>query len=159
MFRIGFGYDAHRLVKGRDLILGGVKIAFDKGLLGFSDADVLSHSIGDALLGSICLGDLGKHFPETDNKYKGISSLKLLKIITEKLKRKQVKILNIDSVIVAQKPKMAKYVGKMRKNMATALNIKIEQVSVKATTTEGLGFTGEGEGISAYAVVLVEDGR
>ena len=159
MFRIGFGYDAHRLVKGRDLILGGVKIAFDKGLLGFSDADVLSHSIGDALLGSICLGDLGKHFRETDNKYKGISSLKLLKIINEKLKRKKVKILNIDSVIVAQKPKMAKYVGKMRKNMATALNIKIEQVSVKATTTEGLGFTGEGEGISAYAVVLVEDGR
>jgi len=139
--------------------LGGVKIAFDKGLLGFSDADVLSHSIGDALLGSMCLGDLGRHFPETDNKYKGISSLKLLKIINEKLKRKKVKILNIDSVIVAQKPKMAKYVGKMRKNMATTLNIKIEQVSVKATTTEGLGFTGESEGISAYAVVLVEDGR
>ena len=159
MPRIGFGYDVHRLVKGRDLILGGVKIPFDKGLLGFSDADVLSHSIGDALLGSICSGDLGKHFPETDNKYKGISSLKLLKIINEKLKRKKVKILNIDSVIVAQKPKMAKYVGKMRKNMATTLNIKIEQVSVKATTTEGLGFTGEREGISAYAVVLVEDGR
>ena len=148
----------HRLVKGRDLILGGVKIPFEKGLLGFSDADVLAHAIGDALLGSICLGDLGKHFPDTDKKYKGISSFKLLKIINEKLKKKKVKILNIDSVIVAQKPKMAKYVGKMRKNMATTLNIKIEQVSVKATTTEGLGFTGEGEGISAYAVVLVEEG-
>jgi 2-C-methyl-D-erythritol 2,4-cyclodiphosphate synthase len=159
LFRIGFGYDVHRLVKGRDLILGGVKIPFDKGLLGFSDADVLSHSIGDALLGSVCLGDLGKHFPDTDKKYRGISSLTLLQVINEKLKRKRVKILNIDSVIVAQKPKMAKYILKMRKSIATALNIKTEQVSVKATTTEGLGFTGEGKGISAYAVALVEDGR
>ena len=156
LFKIGFGYDVHRLVKGRELILGGVKIPFEKGLLGFSDADVLSHSIGDALLGSVCLGDLGKHFPDTDKKYKGISSLKLLKIINEKLKKKKVKILNIDSVIVAQKPKMAKYIQRMRKNIAIALNIKKEQVSVKATTTEGLGFTGEGKGISAYAVVLIQ---
>ena len=158
MLKIGFGYDAHRLVKGRKLILGGVKITFEKGLLWFSDADVLAHSIGDALLGSISLGDLGKHFPNTDKKYKGISSLKLLKIINEKLKKKKVKILNIDSVIVAQKPKMAKYIQRMRKKIAIALNIKKEQVSVKATTTEGLGFTGKGEGISAYAVVLVESG-
>ena len=158
MFRIGFGYDVHRLVKGRDLILGGAKIPFEKGLLGFSDADVLAHSIGDALLGSMCLGDLGRHFPDTDNKYKGISSLTLLKIINEKLKKKKVKVLNIDSVIVAQKPKMAKYILKIRKNIATALNIKTEQVSVKATTTEGLGFTGEGKGISAYAVALVNEG-
>ena len=156
MLKIGFGYDVHRLKKGRELILGGVKIPFEKGLLGFSDADVLTHSIGDALLGSVCLGDLGKHFPNTDKKYKGISSLKLLKIINEKLKKKKVKILNIDSVIVAQKPKMAKYIQRMRKNIAIALNIKKEQVSVKATTTEGLGFTGEGKGISAYAVVLIQ---
>jgi len=156
LLKIGFGYDVHRLKKGRELILGGVKIPFEKGLLGFSDADVLTHSIGDALLGSVCLGDLGKHFPNTDKKYKGISSLKLLKIINEKLKKKKVKILNIDSVIVAQKPKMAKYIQRMRKNIAIALNIKKEQVSVKATTTEGLGFTGKGEGISAYAVVLIQ---
>jgi 2-C-methyl-D-erythritol 2,4-cyclodiphosphate synthase len=158
LFRIGLGYDAHRLVKGRDLILGGVKIPFEKGLLGFSDADALSHSIGDALLGSMCLGDLGKHFPDTDKKYMGISSLTLLQVINEKLKKKKAKVLNIDSVVVAQKPKMAKYILKMRKNIATALNIKTEQVSVKATTTEGLGFTGEGKGISAYAVVLVDEG-
>lgn len=156
LLNIGFGYDVHKLVEGRELILGGVKIPFDKGLLGFSDADVLSHAIGDALLGSLCLGDLGKHFPDTDKKYKGISSLKLLRIINEKLKIKNSKILSVDSTIVAEKPKLKDYIDDMRKNISNALNLKIEQVSVKATTTEGLGFTGRGEGMAAFAVVLVE---
>ncbi|KPL01989.1 MAG: 2-C-methyl-D-erythritol 2,4-cyclodiphosphate synthase [candidate division Zixibacteria bacterium SM23_73_2] len=156
MLKIGFGYDVHRLVEGRDLFLGGVKIPYDKGLLGFSDADVLCHAVGDALLGSLALGDLGKHFPDTDEKYKGISSLKLLKMINEKLKDKNAKILSIDSTIVAEKPKLKDYIEKMRKNISEALNINIQQVSVKSTTTEGLGFAGRGEGMTAFAVVLVE---
>ncbi len=156
MFRIGLGYDAHRLVKGRKLILGGVEIPFEKGLLGFSDADVLCHAIGDALLGSLNLGDLGKHFPDTDEKYKDISSLKILSQIKEKVKNKNAEILNIDSTIVAQEPKLFPYIDEMRKNISEALDIKEENVSVKATTTEGLGFTGKGEGIVAICVVLVE---
>jgi len=153
MFKIGFGYDAHRLVKGRDLILGGVKIPYKKGLLGYSDADVLSHSIGNAILGALALGDLGKHFPDTDKRYKGISSLKLLSLIKGKIKK--VEILHIDSMIVAEEPKMAKYIDKMRKNIAKSLSISKDKVSVKATTTEGMGFAGRKEGIEAYAVVLL----
>ena len=156
MLKIGFGYDAHRLVKGRDLILGGVKIPYKKGLLGYSDADVLSHSIGNAILGSLSLGDLGKHFPSTDKKYKDISSLKFLSMIKKKIKKAE--ILHIDSMIVAEEPKMAEYIDWMRKNIADALGISKDRVSVKATTTEGMGFTGKKEGISAYAVVLMKKG-
>jgi 2-C-methyl-D-erythritol 2,4-cyclodiphosphate synthase len=156
MTKIGFGYDAHRLVKGRDLILGGVKIPYEKGLLGHSDADVLSHAIGEAILGALSLGDLGKHFPDTDEKYKGISSLKILSMINDMAKKEDAKIIHIDSTIVAQEPKLSPYIEKMRENISDVLKINIDQVSVKATTTEGLGFTGKKEGISAYAVVLVE---
>jgi 2-C-methyl-D-erythritol 2,4-cyclodiphosphate synthase len=156
MTKIGFGYDAHRLVKGRDLILGGVKIPYEKGLLGHSDADVLSHAIGEAILGALCLGDVGKHFPDTDEKYKGISSLKILSMISNMAKKEDAKIIHIDSTIVAQEPKLSPHIEKMRGNIANVLKIKTGQVSVKATTTEGLGFTGKKEGISAYAVVLVE---
>jgi 2-C-methyl-D-erythritol 2,4-cyclodiphosphate synthase len=156
MIKIGFGYDAHRLVEGRDLILGGVKIPYEKGLLGHSDADVLSHAIGEAILGALSLGDLGKHFPDTDDKYKGISSLKILSMINDMSRKENAKIIHIDSTIVAQKPKLSPYIEKMRGNIANVLKIKTDQVSVKATTTEGLGFTGRKEGISAYAVVLME---
>ena len=158
MLRIGFGYDAHRLGKGRDLILGGVKIPYEKGLLGHSDADVLSHAIGEAILGALCLGDLGKHFPDTDEKYKGISSLKILSMINDMAKKENAKIIHIDSTIVAQEPKLSPYIEKMRENISDVLKINIDQVSVKATTTEGLGFTGRKKGISAYAVVLMEKG-
>lgn len=159
MIKIGFGYDAHRLTKGRDLILGGVKIPYDLGLLGHSDADVLSHAIGEAILGALCLGDLGKHFPDTDEKYRGISSLKILSMIDEMAKKEDAKIIHIDSTIVAQEPKLSPYMEKMREKIAAVLKIHIDQVSVKATTTEGLGFTGKKEGISAYAVVLMEKGE
>jgi 2-C-methyl-D-erythritol 2,4-cyclodiphosphate synthase len=158
MIKIGFGYDAHRLVKGRDLILGGVKVPYDLGLLGHSDADVLSHAIGEAILGALCLGDLGKHFPDTDEKYKGISSLKILSMINDMAKREDTKIIHIDSTIVAQEPKLSPYIEKMREKIADVLKIGTNQVSIKATTTEGLGFTGRKEGISAYAVVLMEKG-
>lgn len=157
MFKIGFGYDAHRLVKERDLILGGIKIPYKKGLLGYSDADVLCHSIGNAILGALALGDLGKHFPDTDKRYKGISSLKLLSLIKGKIKRTE--IVHIDSMIVAEEPKMAKYIDKMRKNIADSLEISKDKVSIKATTTEGMGFAGKKEGIEAYAVVLLLQGR
>jgi 2-C-methyl-D-erythritol 2,4-cyclodiphosphate synthase len=157
MSRVGLGYDAHRLVKGRKLILGGVEIPFEKGLLGFSDADVLCHAIGDAILGCLNLGDLGKHFPDTDKKYKDISSLKILSLINEKIKNQSAKIVNIDSTIVAQEPKLSPYINEMRKNISEALGIEIEKVSIKATTTEGLGFTGKGEGMSAICVVLLEE--
>ena len=156
MFRVGFGYDVHRLAKGRKLILGGVEIPFTKGLLGFSDADVLCHAIGDALLGSLGLGDLGKHFPDTDEKYKDISSLRILSMIKEKLEKENAEILNIDSTIVAQEPKLIPYIEKMKGNISVALGIKKEHVSVKATTTEGLGFTGKGEGIAVFGVALIE---
>ena len=156
MIKIGFGYDAHRLAEGRDLILGGVKIPHDLGLLGHSDADVLSHAIGEAILGALALGDLGRHFPDTDEKYKGISSLKILSLIDDMAKRENAKIIHIDSTIVAQEPKLSPYIEKMRENIADVLNINTDQISVKATTTEGMGFTGRKEGISAYAVVLME---
>ena len=159
MLKIGFGYDVHPLVKERDFILGGVKIPFEKGLSGHSDADVLSHAIGDALLGACNLGDIGQHFPDTDEKYKGISSLKLLSWIKNKIEKNKAHILNIDSTLVAEKPKLSPYIEKMKENIAQALGIKIDQVSVKATTTEGLGFAGRGEGIACYAVVLVEQGN
>lgn len=155
MFRIGFAYDAHRLKKGRDLILGGVKIPYPKGLLGHSDADVLTHAIGEAILGALSLGDLGKHFPDTDEKYKGISSLKILSMINDMAKKEKAKIINIDSTIVAE-PKLSSYIMEMRKNIADVLKINVNQVSVKATTTEGMGFAGRKEGIAAYAVVLME---
>ena len=158
MLKIGFGYDAHKLVKGRDLILGGVKVPHDLGLLGHSDADVLSHAIGEAILGSLSLGDLGKHFPDTDEKYKGISSLKILSTINDMAKKEDARIIHIDSTVVAQEPKLSPYIEKMRENIAGVLKINIGQVSVKATTTEGMGFTGRKEGISAYAVVLMEKG-
>ena len=154
MLKIGFGYDAHRLVKGRDLILGGVKIPYKKGLLGYSDADVLCHSIGNAIVGALALGDLGKHFPDTDKRYKDISSLKLLSLIKGKIKKAE--ILHIDSMIVAEEPKMSKYIDKMKKNIAESLSISKDKVSIKATTTEGMGFVGRKEGIAAYAVVLMQ---
>lgn len=156
MFRIGFGYDAHRLTKGRDLILGGVKIPYPKGLLGHSDADVLTHAIGEAILGALSLGDLGKHFPDTDEKYKGISSLKILSMINDMAKKENAEVINIDSTIVAEEPKLSGYILKMKQNISDVLKIDVSQVSVKATTTEGMGFAGRKEGIAAYAVVLVE---
>lgn len=156
MFRIGFAYDAHRLVEGRALILGGVKIPYPKGLLGHSDADVLSHTIGEAILGALSLGDLGTHFPDTDEKYKGISSLKILSAIYDLAQNEKAKIVNIDSTIVAQEPKLSSHILKIRRNLSEVLKISLDQISVKATTTEGMGFSGRKEGISAYAVVLME---
>lgn len=153
--RIGMGYDVHRLVEGRDLIMGGVTIPYDKGLLGHSDADVLLHAISDALLGAAALGDIGKHFPDTDPAYKGISSLLLLEKVGELLEDKGYLIENIDATIIAQAPKMRPYIDTMRENIAKALRIDMEQVNVKATTEEGLGFTGSGEGISSQAICLL----
>lgn len=154
--RVGIGYDAHRLVEGRKLIIGGVHIPFEKGLLGHSDADVLAHAINDALLGAACLGDIGKHFPDTDPKYKDISSLVLMKRVAELLKNEGFGIVNIDSVIVAERPKFAPYIEKMRENIASALGIQKDKISIKATTTEGMGFEGRGEGISAKAICLIK---
>lgn len=154
--KIGFGFDVHRIVEGRKLILGGVEIPFNKGLFGHSDADVLSHAIADALLGAAALGDIGKHFPNTDRSYKDISSLKLLRLTNELLRINGYNILNIDSTVVLETPKIAPYIGDMRENIANALGVRIEVISVKATTTEGLGFTGTGEGASAYAVALIQ---
>ncbi|ADL08831.1 2-C-methyl-D-erythritol 2,4-cyclodiphosphate synthase [Thermosediminibacter oceani] len=154
--RVGIGYDAHRLVEGRRLVLGGVVIPFEKGLLGHSDADVLVHAINDALLGAAALGDIGTHFPDTDPKYKDISSILLLKKVGELLKREGFGVVNIDSVICAEKPKLSPFIEKMRQNIAEALNIAKEKVSVKATTTEGMGFEGRGEGISAQAICLIK---
>ena len=153
--RIGMGYDVHRLVEGRDLIMGGVKIPYEKGLLGHSDADVLLHAISDALLGAAALGDIGKHFPDTDPAYKGISSLLLLQKVGELLEKKGYLIENIDATIIAQAPKMRPHIDTMRENIAGALGISSEQVNVKATTEEGLGFTGSGEGISSQAICLL----
>ena len=154
--RIGMGYDVHRLVEGRKLIMGGVEIPYEKGLLGHSDADVLLHAISDALLGAAALGDIGKHFPDTDEKWKGADSLKLLAQVGTLLEEKMYFIENIDATIIAQAPKMRPYIDTMRENIAGALKLDIEQVSVKATTEEGLGFTGQGEGISAQAICLIE---
>jgi len=149
------GYDVHRLVEGRKLILGGVEIPYEKGLLGHSDADVLLHAIMDALLGASALGDIGKHFPDTDDTYKGISSMSLLKKTGELLEDNCFFIENIDATIIAQAPKMRPHIDRMRENIARTLGIGIDQVNVKATTEEGLGFTGTGEGISAQAVCLL----
>ena len=153
--RIGMGYDVHRLVENRDLILGGVKIPYEKGLLGHSDADVLIHAVMDALLGAAALGDIGKHFPDTDPAYKGISSIALLKEVGKILQENGYLIENIDSTVIAQRPKLLPYRPQMAKNIADALGIEPDQVSVKATTEEGLGFTGAGEGISAQAIALL----
>lgn len=153
--RIGMGYDVHRLVKDRKLILGGVEIPYEQGLLGHSDADVLLHAIMDALLGAAALGDIGKHFPDTDEKYKGISSLKLLDQVGQLLEENMFFIENIDATIIAQQPKMRPYIDLMRSNISDALKIDITQVNVKATTEEGLGFTGSGEGIAANAVCML----
>ena len=153
--RIGMGYDVHKLVENRDLILGGVKIPYSLGLLGHSDADVLLHAIMDSLLGAAALGDIGKHYPDSDDRYKGISSIELLKYVGSLLKENDWLIENIDSTIIAQKPKMAPHIENMRKNISEALNIDIGQINVKATTEEGLGFTGEGKGISSQSICLL----
>ena len=154
--RIGMGYDVHRLVEGRDLIMGGVTIPYEKGLLGHSDADVIVHAIMDALLGAAALGDIGQHFPDSDPAYEGISSLLLLEKCGKLLAEKGYSVGNIDSIIIAQQPKMMPYLEQMRANIADALQIGIGQVSVKATTEEHLGFTGRGEGIAAQAVCLLD---
>ena len=153
--RIGMGYDVHRLTEGRKLVMGGVEIPYEKGLLGHSDADVLLHAVMDALLGAAALGDIGKHFPDTDPAYRGISSLKLLSCVGELLEGNCFFIENIDATIIAQAPKMRPHIDVMRENIAKTLGIDISQVNVKATTEEGLGFTGNGEGISAQAVCLL----
>lgn len=155
-FKVGLGYDVHRLTPDRKLIIGGVEIPYEKGLLGHSDADVLIHAIMDALLGAGKMGDIGKLFPDTDPKYKDISSIKLLKYVKEKMDEKQLSVVNIDSIIVAQKPKMRPYIEQMEKNIADALGCPADNINVKATTEEELGFTGRQEGIAAKAVCLLE---
>ena len=158
MLRVGFGYDVHKFVKGRKLILGGVEVPYSKGLFGHSDADALLHSICDAILGALAEGDLGKHFPDTDKKYKEISSLKLLSDVSMILKQKRAKLVNIDTTIVAEKPRLAGYTEKMRKNISSTLKISSGKISVKATTQNGLGFIGKGQGIASFAIVLLEKG-
>ena len=153
--RVGMGYDVHKLVEGRDLILGGVCIPYEKGLLGHSDADVLLHAIMDALLGAAALGDIGQHFPDTDATFKGADSMELLKQVGKMLEEKLYVIENIDATIIAQRPKMMPHIPKMRENIANALHIDVEQVNVKATTEEGMGFTGTGDGISSQAICLI----
>ena len=157
--RIGTGYDVHRLVEDRALIMGGVVIPYEKGLLGHSDADVLLHAIMDALLGAAALGDIGKHFPDSNEKYKGVSSMELLKEVKRMLDEELFIVENIDATIIAQRPKMAPYLQEMRENIAGVLQIDVSQVNVKATTEEGLGFTGEGLGIASQAVCLLENVR
>lgn len=154
--RIGHGYDVHRLVEDRKLILGGVEIPYEKGLLGHSDADVLLHAIADSLLGAAALGDIGKHFPDNDESFKGADSRVLLKKVCELLKQKGYKIVNIDATVLAQRPKLKDYINLMRANIAETCEMDIDSVSVKATTEEGLGFTGTGEGISAHSVCLLD---
>lgn len=154
--RIGHGYDVHRLVRGRDLIIGGVKIDYEFGLLGHSDADVLTHAIMDALLGAAALGDIGKHFPDSDPAYAGADSLTLAKNVSALLRSNGYRIINVDSTVLAQRPKLAPFIPIMRERLAAALGVSIEDVSVKSTTEEGLGFTGSGEGIAAHAVCLIE---
>lgn len=153
--RVGIGYDVHKLVPNRDLVVGGVKIPHSLGLLGHSDADVLLHAIMDSLLGAAALGDIGKHFPDTDDRFKGISSIKLLNEVNALLNKNNYRIENIDATIIAQGPKMAPYITSMRQNISEALNISIDQINVKATTEEGLGFTGAKEGISSQAICLI----
>ena len=154
--RIGMGYDVHRLVEDRDLIIGGEKIEYEYGLLGHSDADVLSHAIMDALLGAAALGDIGTHFPDTDERYRGISSVRLLAYVDQLLEENGYSVGNIDATIIAQRPKMAPYIPKIRENIANTLGLELNQVNIKATTEEGLGFTGSGDGISAQAVCILE---
>lgn len=156
MSRFGMGYDVHKLVEGRKLIIGGVEIPFEKGLLGHSDADVLLHAISDALLGAAALGDIGKHFPDTDERYKGADSLKLLEEVGRLLAEKGYTVGNVDATIVAQRPKMAPHIPVMRENIARVLHVDVDRINVKATTEEHLGFTGSGQGISAYAVAGIE---
>ena len=155
--RIGHGYDVHRLVAGRDLILGGVKIPHTLGLLGHSDADVLLHAVSDALLGAAGLGDIGKHFPDTDPQYKGADSLKLLQIVGQKVAAAGYRVSNIDVTMIAQKPKLRPHIETMERNIASALGIDASRVNVKATTEEHLGFTGSGEGMACHAVCLLEE--
>lgn len=155
--RIGHGYDVHRLVEERKLILGGVKIPYEKGLLGHSDADVLVHAVMDSILGALAMGDIGKHFPDNDERYKGADSIELLKKVCGIMSEKGYKLSNIDSTIICQEPKLAPFIEAMRENIAKALNCDVDCVSVKATTEEKLGFTGNKEGISAHAVCLLEE--
>ena len=155
--RIGHGYDVHRLVEGRDLILGGVKIDYEKGLLGHSDADVLLHAVSDALLGAAGLGDIGRHFPDTDPKYKGADSLMLLREVYRKISEKGFRVGNIDVTMIAQKPKLKDFIPQMQENIAAAVGVAPDRVNVKATTEEKLGFTGTGEGMSCHAVCLLEE--
>lgn len=155
--RIGHGYDVHRLVEGRDLILGGVKIDFEKGLLGHSDADVLLHAVSDALLGAAGLGDIGRHFPDTDPKYKGADSLVLLTSVGEKIKAAGYRVGNLDVTMIAQRPKLAPHIAQMQENIAKTLDVDPSRINVKATTEEKLGFTGSGEGMSCHAVCLLEE--
>lgn len=154
--RIGMGYDVHRLAEDRDLIIGGEKIEYEYGLLGHSDADVLLHAIMDALLGAAALGDIGTHFPDTDERYRGISSVRLLAYVDQLLEENGYSVGNIDATIIAQRPKMASYIPKIRENIANTLGLELNQVNIKATTEEGLGFTGSGDGISAQAVCILE---
>ncbi len=155
--RIGHGYDVHRLVEGRDLILGGVKIDYPLGLDGHSDADVMLHAVSDALLGAAGLGDIGKHFPDTDPQYKGADSMKLLRVVAERVKEAGYRVSNIDVTMIAQKPKLKEHIPAMAKNIADAVGIDVSRVNVKATTEEHLGFTGRMEGLSCHAVCLLEE--
>ncbi|MFQ5628238.1 MAG: 2-C-methyl-D-erythritol 2,4-cyclodiphosphate synthase [bacterium] len=154
--RVGFGYDVHPLVSGREMIIGGVSIAHEKGLGGHSDADVLLHAIGDAILGAAALGDLGKHFPDKNAHYANISSLILLKEIAKLLSKKRYKLNNVDSTVVLEKPKLAPHIGQMKKNIANCLDLELDDVSIKATTSEKMSFVGREEGVAAFAVVLIE---
>ncbi len=154
--RIGHGYDVHRLVADRKLIMGGVEIPWEKGLLGHSDADVLLHAIADALLGALAMGDIGKHFPDTDPAFKGADSMKLLEHVVGLVRARGYQVGNLDATIIAQKPKMAPHIPAMRENIARACGVELDRINVKATTEEGLGFTGRAEGISAHAVVLMK---
>ena len=153
--RVGIGYDVHKLVEDRKLIIGGVDIPYDKGLLGHSDADVLLHAIKDAILGAAALGDIGKHFPDTDDKYKGANSLDLLRYVAILIESKGYVVNNLDATIIAQKPKMSPHIEEMRNNIALALNIEVDRVNIKATTTEGLGFVGVGDGIAANSIASI----
>lgn len=155
--RIGHGYDVHRLVEDRKLILGGVEIEYEKGLLGHSDADVLLHAISDSLLGAAALGDIGCMFPDSDPKYKGADSLILLKAVADRLKENGYKVVNIDATVIAQRPKLKCFIPEMKKNIASAIGVDVDCISVKATTEEGLGFSGAGEGIAAHCVCLIEN--
>lgn len=154
--RVGLGYDVHKLVEGRKLILGGVEIPYEKGLLGHSDADVLVHAIMDALLGAAGMGDIGKHFPDTDPQYKGADSMKLLQEVKGILEKKLLFVGNIDATVIAQKPKLAPYIEQMRAEIARVLGMSVDDINIKATTEEGLGFTGSGEGISAHAICSLD---